>query len=178
MDNCSLDYSKLLDEFGEDKISDRCDWLRNCMLTFIKHNGLEEKVSISERVLYHVIIDYFVDIQRLKEFQNIKVTNRYKIFAYTTYWILRHKPLQIVGDISENEVFVNEKFCSDLIQSFLFDNPDSVPILQDSKDSIIEFVDTMLYYFKYRDVTPKCIELMLIAFEAGRGYQLSVDRQH
>ncbi len=94
-----------------------------------------------------------------------------------TYWILRHKSIQIIGDITEDDLFVNENFCSDFIQTYLFDNPNSVPILNDNKESIREFVDTMLYYFKYRDVMPKCIELMLIAFEAGRGYQESVDRQ-
>ena len=35
-----------------------------------------------------------------------------------------------------------------------------------------------LYFFKYRHVTPQFIELMLISFNAGRGYQHSVDYQN
>ena len=179
MENEVLDYIGLLKEFDEDRIADRCDWLNDCMLEFIRLHKLDDKVQVSEPILHHVIIDYYADIQRLKEFQKIEKVNMIKIFSYTTYWILRHKPLQLLtGDISEPDLFVNEDFCSELIRTYLFDNPASIPIRKENKDCIREFVDTMRYYFKYRDVSPKCIELMMLAFEAGRGYQASVEHQN
>ena len=45
------------------------------------------------------------------------------------------------------------------------------------KDVVDNFVGTLLYYFKYREYSAKNIEIMLLAFEAGRGYQYSVDHQ-
>ena len=178
MDKEIIDYTYLFEEFGEDRIADRCDWLMNTMNVYITCNGLTEKAFVSEMVLSHVVIDYFADIQRLKEFQKIDTTNHIKIIAYSTYWVLRHKPIQVKADIDEKNVFVNEDYCSDLIRLFLFNNPDNVSILKQDDRAINEFIETMLYYFKYRDVNPQCIELMLIAFNAGRGYQNSVDHQN
>lgn len=171
------DYKYILDKFGKETVSDRCDWLKSSMEEFIIHEGLGDRVSISDNVLFHVIIDYYVDIDRLKEFQHIEITNKKKIFAYLTYWVLRHKPIQIRGDISEEHVFVNEQFCTELLRCFLFDKPSDVPILAEKADDINEFIETMFYYFKYRDYSARSIEFMLIAFEAGRGYQYSVDNQ-
>ena len=147
------------------------------MELFISHNGYSESAFVSETVLNHVVIDYFADIKRLKEFQHIETTNHLKIFAYTVYWILRHKPIQIAVEADEKYAFINEEYCSDLIRMFLFDDPDNVSILKRDEESINEFIDTMRYYFCYRDVNPQCIELMLVSFKAGRGYQDSVDHQ-
>ena len=177
MDENKLDYFDILEAFGEERISDRCNWLKDLMIEFIKHNQLGDSVSVSDAILYHVIVDYFADIKRLKEFQNIEKTNNIKIFAYTTYWLLRHKPLQVKESISEENVFINERFCSEFVRTYLFDNPSDISILKNNEKAVCEFIETMLYYFKYRDVNPQCIELMLIAFEAGRGYQDSVDHQ-
>lgn len=50
---------------------------------------------ISSNALDHVVVDYFVDIDRLKDFQNIQLTYESKIYAYLAFWLLRHKPLQL-----------------------------------------------------------------------------------
>ncbi len=66
MDKETLDYVDLLADFGEDRISDRCVWLNDCMQEFINNSQLPGIVHVSERVLFHVIIDYYADIKRLK----------------------------------------------------------------------------------------------------------------
>lgn len=171
-------YDKIVDYFTEDRISDRYDWINGLMKQYISHEQLDDIVRVSEKLLNHVIIDYFTDIYRLKEFQNIEKTNNTKIFAYLSYWLLRHKPIQLICDENEKYIFINEKFCAELIRTFLFDNPANIPILQQSTEDINVFVETLEYYFKYRDISPKAIELMLLAFAAGRGYQLSVDQMN
>ena len=101
-----------------------------------------------------------------------------KIYAYLSYWILRHKPLQIV--VKENVadvVFVNEEFVGYLIRSYLFSEPKNVPILENVREVVDNFVDTMIYFFQYREYTAKNIEIMILAFQAGCGYQYSVDYQ-
>ncbi len=178
MDKKEISYDYLLDEFGEDRVADRCNWLMDTMNVFVGHNDFSESAYVSETILNHVVIDYYADIKRLKEFQQIETTNHIKIFAYTVYWILRHKPIQINADADEKYSFINEDYCADLIRMFLFDNPNNVSILKHDEEAINEFIETMLYYFKYRDVNPQSIELMLISFNAGRGYQNSVDHQN
>jgi len=178
MDKEVLSYDYLLEGFGEDRIADRCNWLMDTMNVYINQNRLAESAYVSEAILNHVVIDYFADIKRLKEFQQIEKTNHIKIFAYTVYWILRHKPIQITSEFGEKHVFINEDYCADLIRTFLFDEPSDVIILKHAEESINEFIDTMRYYFVYRDVNPQCIELMLLSFKAGRAYQNSVDHQN
>ena len=157
------DYKYILDKFGREVVAARCDWLVDAVGEYIRQEKLEGSVSLSEEILFPVVIDYFVDIDRLKDFQNIETTNMNKIFAYLSYWFLRHKPLQVSRDINPDKIFVNEDFCANLIRCYLFDNPPDVPIRSDCAESINEFLDTMVYYFKYRDFSAKSIEFMLMA---------------
>ena len=47
-------------------------------------------------------MDYFADIQRLKDFHGIELANKNKIVAYEAHWILRRKPIQIVKERSND----------------------------------------------------------------------------
>jgi len=171
-------YIYLVEKFTEEKISLRCEWLYNLMNDYIELMNYEELILVSEDVLRHVIVDYFVDIDRLKEFQEIEKVHPSKIYSYLAYWILRHKPMQILKQRDVEDVaFVNEDFVAYMIRSYLFNNPPNIPILDNQKEVVDNFVDTMLYYFQYRDYSAKNIELMILAFQAGRGYQYSVDHQ-
>lgn len=171
------DYLYILNKFGREVVSDRCNWVNLSIEEYLKQENLEDKAFISEPILYHVIIDYYVDIDRLKDFQGIEITNSIKVFSYLVFWILRHKPIQIKREADERLAFINEEFCTEFLRSFLFDNPANIPIRSEKAEAVNEFLDTMEYYFKYRDYSAKSIEMMLIAFEAGRGYQFSADNQ-
>lgn len=163
---------------NEKAISSRFDWLLNLLSTFIQKKHLENQVIVSCDILKHVIIDYFVDIDRLKDFQGITDIHSSKLYAYLSFWILRHKPLQII--LSEHEpdlTFINEEFVTYLIRSYLFSDPENVALLEGKKESVDNFVATMLYYFQYREYSTKNIELMLLAFQAGCAYQYSADHQ-
>ena len=101
--NCKkYDYVELVDSFGEDKIKERYTTLYEYMDSFIKRNKYENQVVIADSVLNQCIIDYFADVYRLKEFHNIEKINYVKIHAYTAYWLIRRKPLQIIKDDIEN----------------------------------------------------------------------------
>lgn len=140
--------------------------------------GCQNKVIISEDILKHVIVDYFVDIDRLKEFQEIEMVHASKIYAYLCFWVLRHKPLQVTVKEGANELaFINEEFATCLLRSYLFSEPENVAILENKKAVVDNFIDTMLYYFQYREYSAKNIELVILAFQAGCGYQYSADFQ-
>ena len=99
-------YGFIIDYFTEKKIKSRYVWVYDLMQKYIETEKLQESVSISDDVLNHVIIDYYVDIYRLKEFQNIETTHDSKIYAYLIYWIIRHKPLQILSENMEKYAFI------------------------------------------------------------------------
>ncbi len=174
----SGNYKYLVKKFGEKKISSRYDWINDLLRDFVYKFGYEDKVIISQDILKHVVVDYFVDIDRLKEFQEIEKVHSSKIYAYTCFWLLRHKPLQLVcAEGAEDLAFVNEEFVCCLLRSYLFSEPENVPILENKKEQIDNFVGTMLYFFQYREYSAKNIELMILAFQAGCGYQYSADHQ-
>ncbi len=176
--NQSGNYVYLVKKFGKEKISSRYDWLNNLLTEYLKIKEYQGKVIVSQDILKHVIVDYFVDIDRLKEFQEIELVHASKIYAYISFWLLRHKVLQIVTPENAGDVvFVNEEFVSYFIRSYLFSETENVAILENKKKQVDDFIATMMYYFQYRDYSAKSIELMILAFQAGCGYQYSADHQ-
>ena len=175
--DCDNTYRYLVEKFGEEKIVSRYEWLYGVLQEYIRIKKLEGEVLISTDILNHVIVDYFVDIDRLKCFQNISKTHDSKIYAYLAFWLLRHKPLQLTKvENAESNAFINEEFVCQLIRSYLFAEP-ICPIMNNQKETVDNFVETLLYYFKYREYSAKNIELIILAFQAGRGYQYSADDQ-
>lgn len=176
----NLDYNYLLEEFGEDKITNRYSTIYSYLEDYINRHDLAEKVIISESLLNQMIIDYFVDVFRLKEFHNINKINPTKIHAYSAYWLLKRKPIQIIAP-AENSVeltFVNERFVCGYVLRFLTNLDYDVAILNEKKQEYIEFVDNLMYFFQYRVNTPQMIETLLSSFQAGRALQFSVDYQN
>lgn len=175
-ENRDKTYGFIVDCFTEEKIQSRYAWVYDLMLDYLRAEKIQDVVYISEDVLNHVIIDYFVDIYRLKEFQDIETTHDSKIYAYLIAWIIRHKPLQIPNENAEKYAFINEMFSAELLKSYLFKNPKNVSIVNTSREDMDNFVDTLLYFFKYREYSAKSIEMIILAFEAGRAYQFSADK--
>lgn len=172
-------YQYLIEKYGGDRIASRFDYVNNLLKDYIVQNKYQDRLTISQNLVEHIIIDYYVDIDRLKEFQEIKYTNEIKIYSYLAYWMLRHKPLQLVCDDEQDDlVFVNEEFVADFLCSFLFSDPGNVPYADEQKKKIDDFIKTLKYHFAYRSYSAQNIELMLLAFNAGRGYQYSVDYQY
>ena len=113
----------------------------------------------------------------MKEFHKIEHINYIKIHAYTAYWLLRRKPLQIVVDNEEDIelAFVNEKFVASYLLQFLRGEHEKVVILENDRQDYIEFVKNMEYFLRYRTVTPQMIETMLESYMAGMAFYKAVD---
>ena len=174
--NKSYDYSDILADFGNEKIEKRYETLHEYLDAFIKRHKYEGKVVIAESVLNQAVVDYFADVHRLKNFHHIEAINYLKIHAYTAYWILRRKPLQIVVDDPEDieRAFVNEKFVASYLLQYLRGDNTSVIILESERLPYFEFVKNLEYYLRYRTVTPQMLETMLEAYQAGEAFQKSV----
>lgn len=175
----SDNYVYLISKPGnKEEISSYYDWLNNLLIDFVQKKGYQDQVIVSDDILKHVIIDYFVDIDRLKEFQKIEKVHASKIYAYMSFWLLRHKPLQLtVSEGAADLAFINEEFATYIIRSYLFSEPENVAILANKRECIDSFVATMLYCFQYREYSAKSIELMILAFQAGCAYQYSAEHQ-
>lgn len=87
----------------------------------MKLHDLDEVAYIHEMALTHAIMDYFSDIQRLKDYQKIEHVNE-----------------------------INK------------------PIIEEKSIAFKNFLDTLYYYLKFRRCDAQSIELMLLAFQAGK----------
>ena len=170
MSKISYSYQELISDFGEEKIKKRYQVLYDFMKSFIERKGYKGKVSISTGLLNQMLVDYFTDIHRLKEFHDIEYVNYIKIHAYSAYWMLKRKPIQIIEDDADNIelTFVNEAFIVSYIMYFLHESDDNIYILEEDREDYLEFVKNLEYSLKYRDITARMLETMIEAFKAGR----------
>lgn len=177
MNRKCYDYSELIDAFGKKKITERYSTIYEYLESFIKRHGYTNNVIIAESILHQVVVDYFADIYRLKEFHKIEHINFLKIRAYTAYWLLRRKPLQIVKDNDEDIdlAFINEKFVTSYLLQFLYGNHEDVIILQNDRQDFIEFVKNLEYFLRYRTVTAQMLETMLESYRAGIAFYKAID---
>lgn len=159
-------YIPLLEE-NEKKIRERFVELKRTAEDFIKTSGFDGVVMCNERILMQVILDYFSDIERLKNFHGIERTRTEKIFAYTIGWIVRRKPLQYTCDTDlEKDIYVNERFAAFLMLNHCLCCGEEV-IGVENKKELDEYIDLILYYFKYRECNPQVIELAIESFKLG-----------
>ena len=154
---------------GEDIVRSRIQQISQEMIEFLKVNQLEDIAYIHEMALSHAIMDYFSDIQRLKDYQQIEHVNEIKIKAYETFWLLKRKPLQLSRQIDDDRfLYVNEKFLLTRLTSFMLGDNINMPIVGEKSVAFKNFLDTLYYYLKFRKCDAQSIELMLLAFKAGQ----------
>lgn len=153
---------------GIEVIEERFKWLRDVSTDFVNEAGYADTVICNDRILLHVVLDYFSDIQRLKDFHGIEKVRTDKIFAYTVKWILKRKPLQFKSEsIDELDIFVNERFALFLmINECILKDVDKV-LESEGMKKFDEYLDYVLYYFKYRECNAQVIELMIESFKMG-----------
>ncbi len=167
------DYQYLLDKYTK-VMKERCDHLEQRAKEFIKNKGYLDCVILNHSMLNIMVIDYFADIDRLKEFHGIEHANKNKITAYTVYWWLRRRPLQVIVDkentienAEENEkfVYINEEFAASLIMKDIF-NIDK-EVIKNSK-ICKKYIEHIFYYMKYRMIDAQAIEWLLATADVSK----------
>ena len=166
----------ILDTFGRDKVVNRFDVLFRELNIFIESNSLTGLVRIDRTLLANVIIDYFSDIKRLKDFHNsIDRTNSEKVIAYTAYWFLRRRPIQVLQDDNQQSIkklsTINERFALQYILNYLSERERGSHILLRTDVGLRNFNKYMLYYLIYRLRDAQSLEMILTAFMAGQIYE-------
>ena len=169
IENTYVKYDDLVANVGQDVIESRIHQISQEMIDFLKSNNLEETAYIHHMALTHAIMDYFSDIQRLKDYQKIDHVNEIKIKAYETFWLLKRKPLQLKRQIEDDRLlYVNEKFLLTRLTSFMLADDINKPIIGEKQIAFKNFLNTLYYYLKFRKCDAQAIELMLLAFQSGR----------
>ena len=67
----NYDYEEIIKNFGREKLIKRYNTLRQYMEQYIQRTEYSGKVQIADSVLNQAVIDYFADIDRLKNFHKI-----------------------------------------------------------------------------------------------------------
>lgn len=169
IENTYVSYEEIVRYFGEKKISGRIEQIYAEMEDFLRTYDLNEVAYIHRMLLDHAVMDYFSDIKRLKDYQPIERVNEIKIKAYETYWLLKRSPLQLIGQSEDDKhIYINEKFLLVRLASFMLGDRMTEPLVGDKGRAFKNCLDTMYYYLKFRRYDPQSLELMLLAFEAGK----------
>jgi hypothetical protein len=183
MDNISFDYSDcndIIDIFGKDKIEQRWNTLYTQLDEFLEINGLSSAATVNKFILANAILDYFYDIKRLIDFHGIEKINSQKMIAYTAYWLLYRKPIQIKEQQPEDEQInikelatLNERFVLQYILNHLSISERGSHILDRSLTSkgLENFSAMMLYYLEYRLRDAQSLEMIIASFFAGQIYE-------
>lgn len=162
------DYNYILNRVGEQKFRERLDEMIDSATQYIREAGYGEHVACNERIMLNVLLDYFADIFRLKDFHGIENTRTEKVFAYTAAWIVKRKPLQFIHETDEEkDIFVNERFAVFLLLNECLLCGEKKYVSEENKNKLDEYIDLLLYYLKYRECNPQVLELMIESFKMG-----------
>lgn len=171
-------YEYILETFSEEVVKARFKNILKEMNIFIDKSDCKNNAEINTVLLSYAVIDYFADIKRLKQFHNITNTNTAKIYAYTAFWLLREKPIQIVTNYNNDDLttedkdevnkylYLNEKFVTTYIISNILSDLD-ISVFSLEPDFVSEFYTLLLYNFKFRNYTAQSLELTIKGFQTG-----------
>ena len=160
-----------------EKFQQRFAALLDGMEYYIRESGYETKLHVNPSLLAVALIDYFVDIERLKSFHDVDHANSIKIVSYTAYWLLQRKPIQ-TRDIDVELTDSNERYVFSYIMDFLNKEikkgkeqspEDNIFICK--KKGVDAFREMLFYFLKYRCKDPFGIEMIIVAFFSGQIYQ-------
>lgn len=162
-------YQFLLQHYTKETIGDRyAAWLAEIQ-KIVNFLGGGDYFTINDNSLSLAVLDYFTDIIRLKQFQDIERANVSKIYAYGSYWLLQRNPVQAIAPTPPELSYINEKtVLLMLIPKLLAEaGADFNTMDLNAKTKFLSFISLLYYNFRFRIFTPQTLELMNEAFFAG-----------
>jgi hypothetical protein len=134
--------------------------------SFINMKKIGSNTCLNTDLLKRAVMDYFVDIARIKEFHGISKVNTEKIYGYMSYWLLKRKPIQVIqlfpGSDFINELFVTSFFVASIIAEKGIAKSD-----YGTNTPFHKFQSLLYYNLKYRPVSQQSLELAVNAFFSG-----------
>ena len=176
----NVSYNYIIKKFGELELKDYFSLLYKSAERFIESLELESYLIISNRQLVKIGIDYHADIGRLIDFHNIEIDKIQptKVAAYTAYWVVKNKPLQLIQDLSKEKIAkypyiqdINELFACSLLISLAFDTRKPIVLSAPATGRWNNFTLCLQYSLAYRIITPQALELVLDALNVKPFYK-------
>ncbi len=162
-----IDYNIILEHYSIEEVKERFGIWYSDAKRFIERKGLKGRAVINTRRLGYAICDYFIDIIRMKQFHGIEHANLNKVYAYSCYWFVRRQPIQLLGDIGNDDLYINELFAVNSLIAKLRRHSSNVDII--NKQSLLELGRLWLYNFKFRVFTAQTLETAICSFFVANG---------
>ncbi len=159
------DYKYLIgkDNYKLSRILERALYWKRMAESYIEGIGMKEQTIIDTICISNMVCCYFSDIIRLKEFHPVDTTNRIKVIAYGVFWFIRTGPIQLTDDVSNEQIFINQKIAVHVIMSEFFRDFQT----PEDEEAHLNLAKELLYCFKYRFYTPQSIELAIYSYLVG-----------
>ena len=138
------------------KVAKRQELLYRIFSGLRAHVGSDfQHLEVNDVVLHDVVVSYFHDVDRHKDFHNTKLVDDTKQGAYTMKWIVKLRPIQFnrpAEQMTSNLLYINEIFAVRSGLAFMSISPDVLPERL--------FAD-LLYTLRYRSVDDRMLFLWL-----------------
>lgn len=162
-----IDYDIILKHYSIGEVKERFGIWYSDAKRFIDKKGLTDRAVINTKRLGYAICDYYIDIIRMKEFHGIEHANLNKIYAYSCYWFVRRQPIQLIGDVRNEDLYINELFAVNNLIAKLRRHSSNADII--NKQSLLDLGRLWLYNFKFRVFTAQTLETMICSFFVANG---------
>lgn len=166
--NHEYSYVEMIENIGENKLQETFTEVLASANHFIEEAGYQDHVECNERILMSLLLDYFADLFRMKDFHGIQWVRTEKSFAYLISWIIRRKPLQFIHYTEEEkDIYVNERFAAFLMLNECLLCGERKFVGAENQANLDEYISLLFYYFKYRECSPQALELAIVSFKMG-----------
>lgn len=114
-----------------------------------------DHLELNRVVLYNVVVSYFRDVDRHKEFHQTALVEQTKQAAFTIKWLAKLRPVQFrssTEDVTQTMLYVNEVFAVRCGLAFMQISPDVLPQ---------PLYDEILYTLRYRHIDERMLLVWL-----------------
>lgn len=123
-----------------------------------------EHLTMNRMVLHNVVVSYFHDVDRHKDFHGTERVDQIKQAAFAIKWIAKLRPIQFDwedGHVSPSILYVNEIYAVRSGLAFMKMSPDILPK---------QVYDDLLYALRYRPADERMIFVWLATLQhAAKG---------
>lgn len=162
------DYNQIINEIGEKNLQEKYTEVLASANKFIEEAGYLEHVECNERILLSLLLDYYADLSRFRDFHGVEWVRTEKSFAYLIYWIVKRKPLQFQHfSEDEKDIFVNERFAVYLLLNECLLCGERKFVGKENQEKLDDYIRLLFYYFKYRECNPQALEMAITSFKMG-----------
>ena len=122
--------------------------------------------NLNEDILRMVVNSYFIDMDRKKRFHGIKWADAHKRAGYMVKWIMRFRPVQIIGDATKRVFLANEALSIAHALKMLEISP--LRLSRSVKEHL-------LYMLRYRTIDPNGLAMSFCLLQEA---QAPIGHQH